>query len=193
MDLDLRLIVEWPNHTKLPVRLSASATGADLIGLLHFCLRDDTILALIANGICIRLRETLLTQHIQSDCLIKVVRISPNFDFPMSSDEELDEFEVLPPSLQAEALRIADLQMALIDGAPQCGAFYRRYLMEIESEDPIPEPEPTVLSANAEIREDPLPVWPSGMMDQTSSRDCGEGECETHLTKSRPPKSGWSW
>jgi hypothetical protein len=188
MDFPLRLIVEWPNRTRLPVRLSASATGADLIKLLQFCLHDDSLLALVVNGICIQPRETLFTQRIEDDSLIHVVPFSPTFDFPMSSDEEFDELETIQSSIQAEALRIADLQMTLVDGAPKCGNLYRQYLREIESDDTIVDPEPTVLTTNPEIREDPLPMWPNGLMDQASQKDI-----EAHLTKPRRARSGWSW
>jgi hypothetical protein len=162
MDRSIRLFVEWPDGSHLPVRLSRGATGEDLLDLISFCCRDDQQIILVFDGTCLNPRVQLCQQRIQENSTIKVVKLSDSFsDFiarraessPLALGE--DSFESICPEL----LRITDLQFSIVEGHRNGGQLFRSMLMEQSDSDESDFDQPrTVLPLQpAEIPRDPLP------------------------------------
>jgi hypothetical protein len=187
-ETSLRLIIEWPNGTHLPVRLPSAATGADLFDLLRFCVPDDGLFALVANGICIDPRRELRRQHIPPNSIVQLFRVT--------NDSSRDEDDLEPPSecINSEILRLSDVQMAAIEGNPRCGQLMRQIIADSEPEEPIVKGEVTVCPpAPVTVSEDPLPVLP--LMGE-AAREGGvweDGDCDARLAGPGPVRSGWNW
>jgi hypothetical protein len=159
MNPSVRLLIEWPNGTKLPVLVPATATGSDLVNLLRFSCHEDQVVILLFEGICLHPKRELLRQQLYPDCMIQVVLVSE----ARTSDDEFDDQEISSESICNEILRIADVQFNLVEGHKKGGLIYQQFLGESDSDDPAPEPQVTVCPPPpSEISNDPLPQWPGG-------------------------------
>jgi hypothetical protein len=162
MDISFHLFVEWPNGSRLPVRLPHSATGEDLLNLLRFSCRDDQGITLVFDGVCINPRVQLCQQHLKQDSTIKVVRVSSPLTRPESPADDYYDFWFADDSFDAicpELLRLADIQFRIVEGHRSGGQFYRQMLMEqSEPEEAEYEQPPTVLKPRPDsVSKDPLP------------------------------------
>jgi hypothetical protein len=162
MDLSLHLFVEWPNGTRLPVRLPRTATGEDLLNLLSFCCRGDQGIKLVFEGNCVIPKLQLCHQHMTQDSIIKVIRVtcplthatSPVDDYFDTGLPE-DTFDAICPEL----LRLTDVQFRLVEGHRNGGHLYRQMLLEqSDTEESEYEQPPTVLKPTPDaVSKDPLP------------------------------------
>jgi len=160
--MGLRLVVQWPNGTKLPVRLPAAATGADLMNLLQFSCRQDQLFILVLDGNCINPRRELSRQRVHQDCTIDVVMIPDGLSYFVSSDDEVDEQEITSESFDSiyrEIMRLTDVQFNLLECHRKGGLIYSQFLDESETEETSDEPHVTVCASPlTEIPKDPLPL-----------------------------------
>jgi hypothetical protein len=156
----LRMFVEWPNGSRLPVRLPSDATGDDLLHLLRFAFRQNQTILLLVNGACLQPTRELSRQRVPQDAIVRVVNFS-EFQSDVSDDEESDhgsggDFG----NAYNEILKIRDLQYRHIEGCAKGGALYRALLAETSEDDESEaEPIPTVLAPTPpQIITDPLPT-----------------------------------
>jgi hypothetical protein len=160
MDCSMRLFVEWPSGSRLPVRIAGTATGADLLNLLSFCCRGDQQITLVSNGVCIDPRSHLSQQRIHENSTIKVVKVSDSVtigteatDYPLS--DQL--FESICPEL----LRLTDIQFSIVEGHRSARQVYRTMLVDESDTDESDSEQPrTVFPVKPSIiPKDPLPLW----------------------------------
>jgi hypothetical protein len=192
MDLSLPLIVEWPNGSRLPIRVSRSAMGGDLLTLLSFCCRNDQQVKLVFEGSSIHPGRQLCQQRIHPHSTIRVVQL-PDDRADLGSED--DQFDVLYPEL----FRIADVQFSLLEGHKRAGHIYRTMLMDTsdsldsDSDDPFP----TVIAERAAaVSHDPLPTLAVSSDSDEEECERGDGfrsdECQG-LFRPRSERPNWSW
>jgi hypothetical protein len=195
MNPSLRLVVEWPNGMKLPVRVPATATGSDLVSLLRFSCDQDQVLILLFEGNCLHPKRELLRQQIYPDCTIQVVLVSETRMFCVSSDDEFDDQEISSESFDSicdEFLRISDVQFNLVEGHKKGGLIYQQFLGESDSDEPTPEPQVTVCAPPpSEISKEPLPHWPGKEIPdpRVESRPTGHDR----LVDTGRVRREWNW
>ena len=160
-DLSMRVIVEWPNGGRLPVRISLNTTGQELVELLKFSLAPDSICVLIYRGAYVDPKCALAVQVRQNDVIS--IRPAPSelldySEYTDSEDAEVDE----SGRVYDEALRLADVQFNMIDANRRGGVVMTSYLTErSDSDDSCEEKTETVFGEKVtEIPCDPLPTIP---------------------------------
>ena len=160
-DLSVRVIVEWPNGCRLPVRISPETTGQELVELLKFSLAPGSICVLIYKGAYVDPKYALAVQVGQND-VIAIRHAPPELleysDYTDSEDVEIDELG----RVYNEALRLADVQFNMIDAHRRGGVVMNSYLTErSDSDDSCEEKTETVFGEKVtEIPCDPLPTIP---------------------------------
>lgn len=159
----LRLLIEWWNGSRLPVRLSPSATGYDLLCLLRFSFDEDTECLLMNGDQQIKLHLDLASQHITQDQVIHVFCISKMHAHQdadaMPSNMEINVLE----DVYNEILRINDVRFNALEGRPQGEMIMNNFLQEqIESDDTRNDSNRlTICDASARcIVNEPLPALP---------------------------------
>jgi hypothetical protein len=159
----VRLIVEWPNGTKLPVRVATTATGADLIGLLRFSCRPDQLFFLLFDGVCLNPKRKLSRQRICADDVIQVVIVADNDSSLDSSDDGFVGEEMSSDSIDAvccEILRITDVQFNLVESHKKGGLIYQQLIADSDSDEPAQEHPTVVPPPPTGVSSDPLPEFP---------------------------------
>ena len=159
-DLSLRVIVDWPNGSRLPVRVSRYATGEDLINLLRFSFTPDAVCVLMYKGAYVN-PTYALSRQMKSNDVVAIRRVPRDLlvvDSDWSSDSEdaeIDEFS----RVYGEVLRLADVQFNLFEVHRRGALMLRSCLKEqSESDDNDTEPVATVFGEKlTEIPSDPLP------------------------------------
>jgi hypothetical protein len=172
-DVSLPLVIEWPNGTRLPVRVAPTATGEDLMKLLHFAGFRYHPFLLVVAGNYINPELELTRQMVRHNSVIRVVRISAVVE-PAEAEPETDGFD----GACAEMLRIVDMQFNNLEGHKKGGLIYRSILSEntetVEthsergtticplpaayvSTDPLPEP---IRTSDSEMDESDSDDWP---------------------------------
>jgi hypothetical protein len=162
----LKMIIEWPNGTRLPVRLASDATGADLIALLQFATTAHSPVFLINDGHFLHPRRQLRRQKIHENSVIRVVNFeATSFNFfddepPKSRDESMDQ-------IFAEILRITDMQYHQLESHRKAIAYYQSILADSARPEVEPSQRPsTVLPpAPARMSDEALPFWKSSSDD----------------------------
>jgi hypothetical protein len=160
MEGSLRMFIEWPNGSRLPVRLPSDATGDDLLRLLRFAFRKNQTILLLVNGTCLQPLCQLSRQQVLQDAVVRVVNFSDWFH-ELTDDEDSDRAaQSESGNAYDEMLRIRDLQYRHIEGWPKGGALYRALLEETsdDEETDIEQPPTIVAPRLAEIPTDPLPI-----------------------------------
>ena len=176
LDLSLRLIVEWPNGARLPVRVGSSATGEDLINLLRFSFTPDSICMLVHDNVYVKPGNTLACQ-MKENQIVKVLQVPKGSfsetDYSDSDDDDGEGFD----GICSEVLRIADVQFNMIEGHRKGGVIMRNYLKEqSDTDESDSEAMTTVLGEKlTEIPSDPLPKWPVDQEDFPRYRTIGIG------------------
>jgi hypothetical protein len=171
LDLSLHLFIEWPNGSRLPVRLPPNATGQDLLNLIGFCRRGGTEIALLYNDLCVNPTLQLCQQHLKQDSTIKVARLPSTFAHPTSPVDDYYDFALPDDNFDAlcpEILRIADVQFRIVEGHRNGGHLYRQMLMEqSEPDESESEQPPTVLRPRPDsVSKDPLPPLAGSESDE---------------------------
>jgi hypothetical protein len=192
MDLSLPLIVEWPNGSRLPIRVSRTAMGEDLLTLLSFCCRNDQQVKLVFEGCCIHPGRQLCQQRIQPHSTIRVIQLS---DDPADTGSDDDQFDAICPEL----FRIADVQFSLVEGHKKAGHIYRTMLIDQSDSDESDSSDSvlTVIPERAQdVSNDPLPTL--DVSSDSDEEECGRGdpfrsdECGG-LFRPRSERANWNW
>jgi hypothetical protein len=146
MDASFRLFVEWPNGSRLPVRLARTATGGDLLNLLSFCCDQDQQVKFVHNGTSIDPARQLCEQRIPQNSTIKILHLCTEIDDPVET-------------FRSEVLRLSDVQFNLVEGHRNGGQFYRSILGDLFDGDGIALEQPrTVVPQRATaVADHPLP------------------------------------
>jgi hypothetical protein len=199
MDISFHLFVEWPNGSRLPVRLPQSATGEDLLNLLNFSCRGDQGITLVFDGVCVNPSVQLCQQHLRQDSTIKVVRVSSPYTRPASPIDDYYEFLLADDSFDAicpELLRLADSQFRIVEGHRNGGQFYRQMLMEqSDTEETESEQPPTVLKPRPDsVSQDPLPpLVGSESDDDELDRFDGFRHADGSIFAAGGARQTWCW
>jgi hypothetical protein len=199
MDISLHLFIEWPNGSRLPVRLPHSATGEDLLNLLSFSCRGGQDITLVFDGVCVNPRLQLCQQHLKQDSTIKVVRISSPYTRTGSPLDDYYDFwlgDDTFDSICPELLRLADVQFRIVEGHRNGGHFYRQMLIEqSDTEESEYEQPPTVLKPRPDsVSSDPLPpLVGSESDDDELDRFDGFRHADGSLFAAGGPQQTWCW
>jgi hypothetical protein len=199
MDHSMRLFVEWPSGSRLPIRVATSATGADLLNLLSFCCRGDQQITLVFNGVCINPRCHLYQQRIHENSTIKVVDVTES----LTSDSDSSDYGFSGPPFESicpELLRITDIQFSIVEGHKTARQIYQTMLVEQSDIDESDWEQPgTVFPGKApDISKDPLPTWDgfSGSDEDAIDRLDSIGQSEGRGNSLFSPhkfKREWDW
>ena len=142
----MRLVIVWPQGSKLPVRISRTDPVSELAHLLRFVCHRNKKLVFFHNGTALDPRRTFQELGINHDQHITVQIVEKD------GDEVNDQFE---DPVRTEMLRLTDLRYQKRDS--EMGVIPRR---EDSTSDETFD-SPMVISAKPiTIREDPLPaMW----------------------------------
>jgi hypothetical protein len=154
-----RIIIEWPNGTRLPVRLASDATGADLISLIQFATTAHSPVFLVNDSHFIHPRRELRSQRIREDSVIRVVHYRPPLENHFFSDGGLRRRGIWPERVFTEVIRISDMQFNQLETHRRTGQSY--WLAEAEATEgwEATEMHATVVPPSpARVSEDPLPM-----------------------------------
>jgi hypothetical protein len=174
----LKMIIEWPNGTRLPVRLASDATGADLIGLIRFATTAHSPVFLLNDGHFLHPRRQLKRQRIHENSVIRVVNIG-SLAFNFFEDEQGKPKDESINPVFTEILRITDLQFQQLESHRKATGYYQVILAEAVHLEPEPaERYPTILPPTASrISEEPLPFWNSSTeVDEADGGNVDENE-----------------
>jgi hypothetical protein len=176
----LKMIIEWPNGTRLPVRLASDATGADLIALIRFATTARSPVFLLNDGHFLHPRRQLRRQRIHENSVIRVVNLgSPVFNF--FEDEQVKPKDELIDPVFTEILRITDMQFQHLESHRKATAYYQAILADsVQSEAEPAERHPTMLPPNvSRISEEVLPFWNSSSEDDEADVRNADGNVQS--------------
>jgi hypothetical protein len=195
-DGSLPLLIEWPNGTRLPVRVAPTATGEDLMKLLHFAGFRDHPFLLVVPGNYINPKLELMRQMVRQNSVIRVVRISAIIE-PAEADPETDAYD----GVYTEMLRIIDMQFNNLEGHKKGGLIYRSILSDnTETVETHSERGTTVCPLPAAyVSTDPLPApvrTSDSEMDESESDDSlpnHSGDRDRPLFEPNTVQREWNW
>lgn len=162
----MRVIIQWPRGSSLPVRISPNATIEDLAHLLKFALRPFEEMVLLHHNIILHPYATLESQGITEDEKIAVVIQARSY---LSKDDYEDDItskmrlQIMIQDVFQEFLRLNDLRVNAVDTyLIQQGA---AALLDYDDESDDSDIEPTNLEPTpSKISDDPLPkFWVSDL------------------------------
>lgn len=109
---ELKVLIQWPNGSILPVLTNKNSKGSELIKLLRFAYSSKEEILLFHNGIHINLDNTLGNQFIKENSVIEA------FFTPKSQNSEQ-----LDPNIQSiflEAAKLSDRRYNVLETRPYC-------------------------------------------------------------------------
>jgi hypothetical protein len=182
----LRMIIEWPNGSRLPVRLASHATGADLIALLQFACPANSPFLLLKDGHYLHPQRQLCRQKIHDDSVIRVVNFAtPRHSLIFSDETKSDDLQSESlDGIFSEILRLTDLQFNLLEAHKKGELICRSFLADPRDDEPEPEVHKTRVPAPpAAVSVDPLPLLRGSSESETDYGDSDEdGEDDGAMT-----------
>lgn len=157
MSRNVRVRVQWPRGSILPVLISLDETASDLAYLIRFALLPFTEILLFHGLAMLMPDKTLSAQGITNDALIQVLfrqKIPPQPLIAVDKNNPKNNLERKIEDVYRESLRLSDLRLSTLK-------LSSRIPLEDETEDIQFAPsfeETFIKETTTEIPTDPLPI-----------------------------------